>query len=59
MATADDVKARLAQVSAPDGRPVTEAGVLSDVLVSDGKVYLSLTVDATEARAWEPVRAAV
>lgn len=59
MATADDVKARLAQVSAPDGRPVTEAGVLSEVLVSDGKVYLSLTVDATEARAWEPVRAAV
>ena len=59
MATADDVKARLAQVSAPDGRPVTEAGVLSEVLVSDGKVYLSLTVDAAEARAWEPVRAAV
>lgn len=59
MATADDVKARLAQVSAPDGRPVTEAGVLSDILVSDGKVYLSLTVDAAEARAWEPVRSAV
>ncbi|WP_428029461.1 Mrp/NBP35 family ATP-binding protein [Ancylobacter sp.] len=59
MATADDVKARLAQVSGPDGRPVTEAGVLSDILVSDGKVYMSITVDAAEAKAWEPVRAAV
>jgi ATP-binding protein involved in chromosome partitioning len=59
MATADDVKARLAQVSAPDGRPVTEAGVLSDILVSDGKVYMSITVDAAQAQAWEPVRAAV
>ncbi|MCK0209809.1 Mrp/NBP35 family ATP-binding protein [Starkeya koreensis] len=57
--TADEVKARLAQVSAPDGRPVTETGVLSDILVSDSKVYLSITVDAREAQAWEPVRAAV
>lgn len=59
MATADDVKARLSQVMAPDGRPVTQAGVLSEIVVSDGKVYLSLTVDAREAQAWEPVRAAV
>lgn len=59
MATADDVKARLAQVTAPDGRPVTETGALSEILVSDGKVYLSITVDAAQAQAWEPVRAAV
>jgi len=59
MATADDVKARLAQVSAPDGRPVTDTGALSEILVSDGKVYLSITVDAAQAQAWEPVRAAV
>lgn len=59
MATADDVKARLTQVSAPDGRPVTETGALSEILVSDGKVYMSITVDAGEAQAWEPVRAAV
>jgi len=58
-ATADDVKARLAQVSAPDGRPVTDTGALSEILVSDGKVYLSITVDAAQAQAWEPVRAAV
>ncbi|WAC27095.1 Mrp/NBP35 family ATP-binding protein [Ancylobacter sp. SL191] len=59
MATADEVRARLAQVSAPDGRPVTETGALSDILVSNGKVYMSITVDAGEAKAWEPVRAAV
>ncbi|MBS9478143.1 Mrp/NBP35 family ATP-binding protein [Ancylobacter radicis] len=59
MATADEVRARLAQVSAPDGRPVTDTGALSDILVSDGKVYMSITVDAAEAQAWEPVRAAV
>ncbi|MCS0501300.1 Mrp/NBP35 family ATP-binding protein [Ancylobacter mangrovi] len=59
MATADEVKARLAQVSAPDGRPVTQTGTLSEILVSDGKVYMSITVDAAEAQAWEPVRAAV
>jgi len=57
--TADEVKARLAQVSAPDGRPVTETGALSDILVSDSKVYLSITVDAAQAQLWEPVRAAV
>ncbi|HEY9215741.1 MAG TPA: Mrp/NBP35 family ATP-binding protein [Ancylobacter sp.] len=58
-ATADDVRARLAQVTAPDGRPVTDTGVLSEILVSDGKVYLSITVDAAQAQAWEPVRVAV
>jgi len=59
MATADDVKARLAQVTAPDGRPVTDTGALSEILVSDGKVYISITVDASQAQAWEPVRVAV
>ena len=59
MVTAEEVKARLAQVAAPDGRPVTETGALSEVVVSNGKVYLSLTVDAAQAKAWEPVRAAV
>ena len=52
----EQVLAALAQVAAPDGRPLTEAGVLSDVLVSDGKVFFSLTVDAATVKAWEPVR---
>ena len=52
----EQVLAALAQVAAPDGRPLTEAGVMSDVLVSDGKVFFSLTVDADAVKAWEPVR---
>jgi ATP-binding protein involved in chromosome partitioning len=33
-----------------------EAGVLSAISVSDGKVFFSINVDAQEARAWEDVR---
>ena len=46
----------LAKVPAPDGTSLTQAGVLSDVVVSDGKVFFSLTVDAAQVKAWEPVR---
>jgi ATP-binding protein involved in chromosome partitioning len=46
----------LAKVPAPDGTPLTQADVLSDVVVSDGKVFFSLTVDAAQVKAWEPVR---
>jgi ATP-binding protein involved in chromosome partitioning len=46
----------LARVPAPDGTPLTGVGVLSDVVVTDGKVFFSLTVDAGEVQRWEPVR---
>ena len=52
----EQVMAALAQVKAPGGAALTEAKVLSDVLVTDGKVYFSLTVDAANVKAWEPVR---
>ena len=52
----EQVLAALAQVASPQGKPLTQAGVLSDVLVSDGKVFFSLTVDAAAVKAWEPVR---
>ena len=32
--------------------------MLSDVVVSDGKVFFSITVDAAAVKAWEPVREA-
>ena len=51
-----DVLAALAKVASPDGTPLTDGRVLSDVVVSDGKVFFSLTVDAAAVRAWEPVR---
>src|SRR6202790_5583369 len=41
----------------PGGMALTEAQVLSPISVSDGKVFFSINVDATEARAWESVRA--
>jgi ATP-binding protein involved in chromosome partitioning len=56
--TKDQVLSALAKVSAPGGAPLPEARVLSDVVVGDGKVFFSITVDAGAVKAWEPVRAA-
>jgi ATP-binding protein involved in chromosome partitioning len=56
--TREEVLDRLAEVKAPDGRPLPATGTLSDVVVSDGKVFFSLTVDAAAVQAWEPVRKA-
>ena len=47
----------LAKVASPRGVPLTNANVLSEIAVNDGKVFFSINVDATEARAWEGVRA--
>ncbi len=33
-----------------------QTGTLSDIVVSDGKVFFSMTVDAAAVKAWEPVR---
>jgi ATP-binding protein involved in chromosome partitioning len=54
--TKDDVLAALGKVAAPDGAALPMAGVLSDVVVSDGKVFFSISVDAAAVKAWEPVR---
>jgi ATP-binding protein involved in chromosome partitioning len=56
--TKEQVLSALAKVPSPDGKPLPEARVLSDVVVSDGKVFFSLTVDAAAVKAWEPVRKA-
>jgi ATP-binding protein involved in chromosome partitioning len=47
----------LAKVRSPRGVGLIEANVLSPVSVADGKVFLSINVDAAEVRAWESVRA--
>src|SRR5258708_16372724 len=41
----------------PRGVALTDANVLSEISASDGKVFFSINVEATEARAWESVRA--
>jgi len=46
----------LAKVPGPDGTPLPQTGALSDVVVSDGKVFFSISVDAAAVKAWEPVR---
>jgi len=54
----EQILAALAKVSSPGGAALTDARVLSDVVVTDGKVFFSLTVDAAAVKAWEPVRKA-
>jgi ATP-binding protein involved in chromosome partitioning len=56
-ASKEQVLAALQQVASPNGQPLTDAGVLSDVVVSGEKVFFSLSVDAASVKAWEPVRA--
>jgi ATP-binding protein involved in chromosome partitioning len=55
--TQQQVLDSLAGVRSPRGVALTQANVLSDITVNDGKVFFSINVDAQEARAWESVRA--
>src|SRR5471030_686076 len=52
----EQVLSALAKVAAPGGAALTDARVLSDIVVSDAKVFFSITVDAAAVKAWEPVR---
>jgi ATP-binding protein involved in chromosome partitioning len=52
----DDVLAALGKISSPDGSELPATGKLSEIVASDGKVFLSITVDAGEVTAWEAVR---
>src|SRR5437870_8418105 len=54
--TKEQVLATLGGVESPQGIPLPETGALSDVVVGDGKVFFSITVDAADVKAWEPVR---
>jgi ATP-binding protein involved in chromosome partitioning len=55
--TQQQVLDTLAKVASPRGVALTNANVLSPITVTDGKVFISINVDAAEARAWESVRA--
>ncbi|HEY7999283.1 MAG TPA: iron-sulfur cluster carrier protein ApbC [Pseudolabrys sp.] len=57
-ASREQVLAALAKVPSPGGVPLTDAHVLSDIVVSDGKVFFSISVDAAAVKSWEPVRKA-
>src|SRR5258707_14386434 len=51
-----EVLASLQGVTSPDGLALPKTGALFDIVVSDGKVFFSITVDAAVVNAWEPVR---
>jgi ATP-binding protein involved in chromosome partitioning len=52
----EQILAALAKVPSPGGAALTDARVLSDIVVTDSKVFFSLTVDAAAVKAWEPAR---
>jgi ATP-binding protein involved in chromosome partitioning len=52
----DDVLAKLATLSGPDGVPLAASGKLSDIVATGGKVFFSITVDAAAVKQWESVR---
>ncbi len=52
----DDVLAALGKIPSPDGSALPATGKLSEIVASDGKVFLSITVDAGAVQAWEAVR---
>jgi ATP-binding protein involved in chromosome partitioning len=54
--TREQVLAALEGVVSPQGIPLPTTGTLSEVVAGDGKVFFSITVDAADVRAWEPVR---
>ncbi len=54
----DQVREALSQVRTPDGVALSKSPALSGVVVTSGKVYLSINVEPAQARAWESVRIA-
>ena len=56
--SAEDVRAQLKTIKGPDGTDLVSSGKLSEIAVTNGKVFLSLTVDAAAVKQWEPVRKA-
>jgi ATP-binding protein involved in chromosome partitioning len=52
----DDVVAALGKIASPQGVPLTATGKLSEIVVGDGKVFFSITVDADAVQAWESIR---
>jgi len=52
----DDVLAALGKIASPEAVPLPATGKLSDIVVANGKVFFSITVDAGAVEAWEAIR---
>ena len=53
-ATTEAVLERLSSVVSPDGTPLPATGTLSDIVVSDGKVFFSISVSSCVGRSHVP-----
>jgi len=54
--TKEQIVAALGKVASPEGVSLPDSRTLSEIVVSDGKVFFSITVDAAAVKSWEPVR---
>ncbi len=53
-----DILKALDAVKLPDGKPLGSSGRMTSVVINDGKIICAISIDAQEAGAMEPVRAA-
>ena len=56
--TKDKILNALRTIKAPNGQDLPSSGLLSEIVISSGKVYFALTVPQSEAKAYEAVRKA-
>jgi ATP-binding protein involved in chromosome partitioning len=54
--TKNEVLASLEAVASPQGESLPRTAALSEIVIADGKVFFSISVDAAVVEAWEPVR---
>ena len=54
--TKEQVLESLGRIAAPDGTPLPATDTLSDIVANDGKVFFSISVEASAVQSWEPVR---
>src|SRR3974390_635853 len=52
----EDIVAARGKIASPDGVPLPATGKLSEIVVADGKVFFSITVDSGAVQAWESIR---
>ena len=52
----DDVLAALGKIASPEALPLPATGKLSDIVVANGKVFFSITVDTGAVEVWEAIR---
>ncbi len=59
MVTRDDVLEKLQTIAGPDASTsLSNSGVLSDIVIHQGKVYFSIAIDPARAAVFEPLRKA-